>query len=229
MAWLVQYYICNQIIPLSPCVQYISFVHLFVCLCYCVLYYLQSRKAESSRPATKEEVCYHISVFCQSFVFSPMCPMQLVLLWKEIVSRKESLDYFKEMQASPTQTVEHTDKGLLLCDGLSKLCDLAKLAVPLYETTHGVDLTSHSWSDPDSGDLDVFNTVIVNPSDCALLCYMLGGPYLIPAHSQFLMSDITFLQPLVDTKPSSGYNLIVIDPPWNNGSVRRSKRCVLIN
>jgi hypothetical protein len=158
---------------------------------------------ESPRPANNEE---------------------LVLLWKEIVSRQESLDYFKEIQTCQTQTSEHTEKDLLLCDGLSKLCDLARLAIPLYQTTHSVDLTSHNLSDPKSEELDVFNTVLVNPSDFAMLCHMLGGPYLIPAHSQFLMSDITFLQPLIDTKPSSGYNLIVIDPPWSNGSVRRSKR-----
>lgn len=145
-------------------------------------------------------------------------------MWKEIVSRQESLDYFKEIQTCQTQTSEHTEKDLLLCDGLSKLCDLARLAIPLYQTTHSVDLTSHNLSDPKSEELDVFNTVLVNPSDFAMLCHMLGGPYLIPAHSQFLMSDITFLQPLIDTKPSSGYNLIVIDPPWSNGSVRRSKR-----
>lgn len=137
------------------------------------------------------------------------------------------MEYFKEVDESQTRTAAHTAGDVMPPDGLSQLCHLAKLAVAPSESTHVADLMSVR-SQKELEDLEVFNCMIGNPADQPLLLTVLGGSYLIPADSQFLMSDISFLQPLIDTKPPSGYNLIVIDPPWDNGSVRRSKRSALI-
>eukprot|EP00873_Tetraselmis_striata_P034311 jgi/Tetstr1/454575/TSEL_041470.t1 len=46
---------------------------------------------------------------------------------------------------------------------------------------------------------------------------------LLPARSRFLLSDMRRMQPLLtEAQQVGGYHLIVIDPPWENASARRS-------
>jgi len=46
--------------------------------------------------------------------------------------------------------------------------------------------------------------------------------YVIPSQCQFLMSDMSTVKSLLQVKPPLGFDLIVIDPPWENKSVHRS-------
>uniref|UniRef100_H2Z3B7 Methyltransferase-like protein 4 n=1 Tax=Ciona savignyi TaxID=51511 RepID=H2Z3B7_CIOSA len=49
--------------------------------------------------------------------------------------------------------------------------------------------------------------------------------YLIPAKSSFLMSDLKEIGSLVEAcKHKEKFNCIVMDPPWENKSVRRGKK-----
>ena len=52
-----------------------------------------------------------------------------------------------------------------------------------------------------------------------------SNSYLIPKHCKFVCSDITNLNALTnDCKENGKYSCVVLDPPWENKSVKRSKR-----
>ncbi|TRY59009.1 hypothetical protein DNTS_012398 [Danionella cerebrum] len=70
--------------------------------------------------------------------------------------------------------------------------------------------------------LDLFSSITENPFDCACEVTFMKDKYLLPARSRFLLSDITRMHPLVNS--GEKYDLIVLDPPWENKSVKRSNR-----
>nr|XP_003219728.1 PREDICTED: methyltransferase-like protein 4 isoform X1 [Anolis carolinensis]XP_008106867.1 PREDICTED: methyltransferase-like protein 4 isoform X1 [Anolis carolinensis]XP_008106868.1 PREDICTED: methyltransferase-like protein 4 isoform X1 [Anolis carolinensis] len=61
-----------------------------------------------------------------------------------------------------------------------------------------------------------------NTTNYAEIITLMGEKYLFPPKSAFLLSDVSFMQPLLDYKKKFG--IIVIDPPWENKSVKRSNR-----
>ena len=50
------------------------------------------------------------------------------------------------------------------------------------------------------------------------------GQIVLPPQSKFLMSDLSQIQLLLSYRPPSGYNALVMDPPWPNKSVRRGNK-----
>ncbi|CAM0871716.1 unnamed protein product [Alopecurus aequalis] len=51
--------------------------------------------------------------------------------------------------------------------------------------------------------------------------------YILPKGSCFLMTDLTHVRDLIPDNSNKGYNLIVIDPPWENGCVRQKEAYLL--
>ncbi|CAJ1082503.1 N(6)-adenine-specific methyltransferase METTL4 [Xyrichtys novacula] len=106
--------------------------------------------------------------------------------------------------------------------GLVALCEMAK-ELPLVD-----DEEQEEWvqslvaEDGRTSHLDLFSRVTENREDCATVVSLMGEEYVIPAHTAFLLSDFTRIQPLVHY--GSRFGLIVIDPPWENKSVKRSRR-----
>jgi len=47
--------------------------------------------------------------------------------------------------------------------------------------------------------------------------------YILPRESCFLMTDFKRVRDLIPCSPNQGYNLIVVDPPWENGCVRQKE------
>ncbi|TVU48055.1 hypothetical protein EJB05_07677 [Eragrostis curvula] len=47
--------------------------------------------------------------------------------------------------------------------------------------------------------------------------------YILPRGSCFLMADIKHVRNLIPDNPNQGYNLIVVDPPWENACVRQKE------
>ncbi|ONL94788.1 DNA glycosylase superfamily protein [Zea mays] len=47
--------------------------------------------------------------------------------------------------------------------------------------------------------------------------------YILPRGSCFLMADFKRVRDLIPCSPNQGYNLIVVDPPWENGCVRQKE------
>ncbi|XP_073693394.1 N(6)-adenine-specific methyltransferase METTL4 [Garra rufa] len=103
---------------------------------------------------------------------------------------------------------------------LAALCDMAKLLPLTDESAEApVQTLNRDGLDPS---LDLFSCITENPSDCAYEVMLMKEKYLLPPRSRFLLSDITRMHPLINN--GDKYDLIVLDPPWENKSVKRSNR-----
>ncbi|KAF1674420.1 Methyltransferase-like protein 4, partial [Pygoscelis papua] len=104
--------------------------------------------------------------------------------------------------------------------GLAELCEMAKQFPAVNESDHQA---AHVLDDETSiPEQDLLSCVTENSSNCAKIVVLMGQKYLVPPKSSFLLSDISRLQPLLNYKKK--YDVIVIDPPWENKSVKRSNR-----
>ncbi|NXT91728.1 METL4 protein, partial [Anhinga rufa] len=104
--------------------------------------------------------------------------------------------------------------------GLAELCEMAKQFPAVNESNHQA---VHVLDDETSIlKHDLLSCVTENSSGCAKIVVLMGQKYLVPPKSSFLLSDISCLQPLLNYKKK--YDVIVIDPPWENKSVKRSNR-----
>ncbi|NXH12331.1 METL4 protein, partial [Bucco capensis] len=104
--------------------------------------------------------------------------------------------------------------------GLAELCEMAKQFAAGSESDHpAVLVLEEETSIPEQ---DLLSCVTENSSNSAKILVFMGQKYLVPPRSSFLLSDISCLQPLLNYKKR--YDVIVIDPPWENKSVKRSKR-----
>ncbi|KFV41856.1 Methyltransferase-like 4, partial [Gavia stellata] len=104
--------------------------------------------------------------------------------------------------------------------GLAELCEMAKQFTAVTESDHQVvRVIDDETSIPEQ---DLLSCVTENSSNCAKIVVLMGQKYLVPPKSSFLLSDISCLQPLLNYKKK--YDVIVIDPPWENKSVKRSNR-----
>ncbi|XP_033915042.1 N(6)-adenine-specific methyltransferase METTL4 isoform X1 [Acipenser ruthenus] len=124
----------------------------------------------------------------------------------------------------PSETGRESER---LASGVddNRLADLCEMAKQLPLVGDNEDKTVQIISEDDmtsTEDLDLFSYVTENISDCARLVTLMGQEYLIPPRSSFLLADISCIQPLV--KYNKTYDVIVLDPPWENKSVKRSNR-----
>ncbi|NXS62118.1 METL4 protein, partial [Brachypteracias leptosomus] len=126
---------------------------------------------------------------------------------------------FLQSSAAELSSSRRVIPGHVGC-GLAELCDMAKQLPPVEESDHqAVHVLDEEPSDPEQ---DLLSCVTENSSDCAKILVFMGQKYLVPPRSSFLLSDISCLQPLLNYKKK--YDVIVIDPPWENKSVKRSNR-----
>ncbi|XP_043099058.1 N(6)-adenine-specific methyltransferase METTL4 [Puntigrus tetrazona] len=103
---------------------------------------------------------------------------------------------------------------------LAALCDVAKRLPLADESVEApVNTLSRDALDPAA---DLFSRLTENPSDCACEVTLMKEKYLLPPRSRFLLSDITRMHPLLNC--GDRFDLIVLDPPWENKSVKRSSR-----
>ncbi|XP_055466077.1 N(6)-adenine-specific methyltransferase METTL4 isoform X2 [Psammomys obesus] len=103
---------------------------------------------------------------------------------------------------------------------LSELCEMAKHLPSLNEMEpQTLQLTEDDMS---ITELDLSSQVIENNCSFSKMITLMGQKYLLPPKSSFLLSDISCMQPLLNC--SKTFDVIVIDPPWENKSVKRSNR-----
>ncbi|XP_021563092.1 methyltransferase-like protein 4 isoform X2 [Carlito syrichta] len=103
---------------------------------------------------------------------------------------------------------------------LSELCEMAKHWPSLNE----MELQTLQLLEDDTSvaEQDLFSRVVENNSSFTKMITLMGQKYLLPPKSCFLLSDISCMQPLLNC--GKKFDVIVIDPPWENKSVKRSNR-----
>uniref|UniRef100_A0A8C6ZMT6 Methyltransferase 4, N6-adenosine n=1 Tax=Nothoprocta perdicaria TaxID=30464 RepID=A0A8C6ZMT6_NOTPE len=104
--------------------------------------------------------------------------------------------------------------------GLAELCERAKQFPAINDSDH--EAIRAIDDETFISEQDLHSCVIENNSSCAKMIMLMGQKYLVPPRSSFLLSDISCLQPLLNYKKK--YDVIVMDPPWENKSVKRSNR-----
>uniref|UniRef100_A0A4X1VQB0 Methyltransferase 4, N6-adenosine n=1 Tax=Sus scrofa TaxID=9823 RepID=A0A4X1VQB0_PIG len=103
---------------------------------------------------------------------------------------------------------------------LSELCEMAKHVPSLNE----MELQTLQLMEDDISvtEQDLFSRIVENNSSFTKMITLMGQKYLLPPKSSFLLSDISCIYPLLNCRKT--YDVIVIDPPWQNKSVKRSNR-----
>ncbi|XP_070784535.1 N(6)-adenine-specific methyltransferase METTL4 [Enoplosus armatus] len=104
---------------------------------------------------------------------------------------------------------------------LAALCEMAK-ELPLVDDEQDERVQLLVAEDGCTSHVDLFSRVAENRADWATVVTLMGEEYVIPPHTAFLLSDFTRIQPLVHY--GRRFDLIVMDPPWENKSVKRSRR-----
>ncbi|XP_048331017.2 methyltransferase-like protein 2 [Ziziphus jujuba] len=70
----------------------------------------------------------------------------------------------------------------------------------------------------------VFDNLVVNETGDEVEAEFLNSQYILPPDSGFYMSDLGQIHNLIPAESDCGFNLIVVDPPWENGSARQKSR-----
>ncbi|XP_052190704.1 methyltransferase-like protein 2 isoform X2 [Diospyros lotus] len=67
----------------------------------------------------------------------------------------------------------------------------------------------------------IFNSLVINETRKDVEAEFLSSKYVIPRNSCFYMSDMREIQNLIPAESDNGFNLILIDPPWENSSAHQ--------
>ncbi|XP_054034823.1 N(6)-adenine-specific methyltransferase METTL4 [Dryobates pubescens] len=103
--------------------------------------------------------------------------------------------------------------------GLAELCDMGKqLPAGGGCLQPAVQLLGEESSLPEQA---LLSCLTENSSSSARILVLMGQKYLVPPRSSFLLSDVSCLQPLLSCQRR--FEVIVLDPPWENKSLKRSK------
>ncbi|CAL5205935.1 unnamed protein product [Lathyrus oleraceus] len=72
--------------------------------------------------------------------------------------------------------------------------------------------------------LPAFNNLVVNDMEDDAVVEILNNHYIVPRESCFYMSDLGQIRNLIPAHTDCGFNLIMVDPPWENASARQKSR-----
>ncbi|KZV23234.1 methyltransferase-like protein 2 [Dorcoceras hygrometricum] len=73
----------------------------------------------------------------------------------------------------------------------------------------------------DKSILPLFDNIVSNEGSDDVEAEIFGCKFILPKKSCFFMSDIGQIRNLVPAEADCGFNLIVIDPPWENSSAHQ--------
>ncbi|XP_054620883.1 N(6)-adenine-specific methyltransferase METTL4 isoform X2 [Dunckerocampus dactyliophorus] len=105
---------------------------------------------------------------------------------------------------------------------LASLCDMAKELAGVDDEDQQDHAQLLVAEDGCTSHLDLFSRVTENTSNWAAVVPLMGEEYVIPPRTAFLLSDFSRMQPLL--RYGRKFDVIVMDPPWENKSVKRSRR-----
>ncbi|KAK5849844.1 hypothetical protein PBY51_014146 [Eleginops maclovinus] len=136
---------------------------------------------------------------------------------KSLVDSARSLGYLNGTSTSDTVIEPLPSQE----SNLAALCEMAK-ELPLVDDEQQECAQPLVAEDGSTSHVDLFSCVTENRTNWANVVTLMGGDYVIPPHTAFLLSDFTRIQPLAHY--GRRFDLIVMDPPWENKSVKRSRR-----
>uniref|UniRef100_UPI00358E139A N(6)-adenine-specific methyltransferase METTL4 isoform X2 n=1 Tax=Myxine glutinosa TaxID=7769 RepID=UPI00358E139A len=152
-----------------------------------------------------------------------MTPLHERITISDSVRLMEQTETFEKKQNLETRSPLPLLFPCLLETGLVELCELWREAEAL-----GASIQHSSPLQLCEGSKDetllpsmVMGREVRNEKDHACHLLLLGRHYLIPPQSAFFLSDITGVSHLLQC---GMFEQIVIDPPWENKSVKRSRR-----
>ncbi|XP_037135863.1 N(6)-adenine-specific methyltransferase METTL4 isoform X1 [Syngnathus acus] len=114
-----------------------------------------------------------------------------------------------------------TDSLLCAECNLASLCDMAK-ELPLMDDEDPESCVQLLDASSGTSHLDLFSSVTENPAEQAAVTMLMGEEYVIPPRAAFLLSDFSRMHPLL--RYGHKFDVIVMDPPWENKSAKRSRR-----
>ncbi|KAM9337589.1 N(6)-adenine-specific methyltransferase METTL4 [Symphorus nematophorus] len=135
---------------------------------------------------------------------------------KSLVDSAQSLGYLNGVMDTLKEPLPTQECSL------AALCEMAK-ELPLVDEEEREECVQILVAeDGCTSHVDLFSRVTENRASWATVVTLMGEEYVIPPHTGFLLSDFTRIQPLV--QDGRRFDLIVMDPPWENKSVKRSRR-----
>uniref|UniRef100_A0A8C1SPA5 Methyltransferase like 4 n=1 Tax=Cyprinus carpio TaxID=7962 RepID=A0A8C1SPA5_CYPCA len=162
------------------------------------------------------KICFtfHFINFFPSMAFLIFSQIRLVVLEgsRALLEAGRQCGYLTEvLTAPPSESMPSHECRL------AALCDMAK-QLPLTDESlmAPVQMLNRDGLDPS---LDLFSYITENPFDCTYEVTLMKEKYLLPPRSRFLVAYCYIL-----TTGGDKFDLIVLDPPWENKSVKRSNR-----
>ncbi|XP_038585989.1 N(6)-adenine-specific methyltransferase METTL4 [Micropterus salmoides] len=135
---------------------------------------------------------------------------------KSLVDSVRSLGYLNGVTDTVKEPLPSQECSLVA------LCEMAKELPLVDDEEQDKCVQLLVAEDGCTSHVDLFSRVTENRADWATVVTLMGEEYVIPPHTAFLLSDFTRIQPLVHY--GRRFDLIVMDPPWENKSVKRSRR-----
>ncbi|KAL3869697.1 hypothetical protein ACJMK2_042349 [Sinanodonta woodiana] len=151
--------------------------------------------------------------------------------YQHLLKESESCSYFGKSQPreqafgiSNVTDNNRRARTVAEADGPGSLLATLCVASPIPDDHHTYSAMTQTYGVVES---TIINEVQHIKSSTGILVDLLGHQFLMPPNSRFLMSDLSDIRKLI---PVGKFDLIVMDPPWENKSVKRKKKyCSLTN
>ncbi|KAK2660478.1 hypothetical protein Ddye_007011 [Dipteronia dyeriana] len=92
---------------------------------------------------------------------------------------------------------------------------------PMYEITLNYQQSSVFDQCSKQRVLPLFNSLVANETNDDVEAEALNKKFILPRGGCFYMSELGQIHNLIPAESDCGFNLIVIDPPWENGSAHQ--------
>ncbi|KAL2318689.1 hypothetical protein Fmac_032565 [Flemingia macrophylla] len=153
----------------------------------------------------------------------------LVAAHECLLKSTQLLNALKILKSEPTR--------LSTClNGQRSFVDLQQVAPQLELTlslrvgdAHALQPHNHSQDSPSAQCCEqkvfpAFNNLVANDTKYDAVAEILNNRYILPRESCFYMSDLGQIRNLIPAHADSGFNLIIVDPPWENASAHQKSR-----
>ncbi|KAK0575489.1 hypothetical protein LWI29_001371 [Acer saccharum] len=92
---------------------------------------------------------------------------------------------------------------------------------PMYEITLNYQQSCVIDQCSEQRVLPLFNSLVANETNDDVEAEVLNRKFILPRWGCFYMSELGQIHNLIPAESDCGFNLIVIDPPWENGSAHQ--------